>query len=80
METVCLVSLHFDMVNQHYQVASIMNLMINGIGTGLSIRGTLNCSFTNNDKDEINLHIKDALYDSSAPIGLLHQQAKIPSL
>jgi hypothetical protein len=52
------------------------NSVLHGITSGLSIegKGTVLWSITNDNGDEIDLHIQDCLYVPSAPMSLLSPQ------
>jgi hypothetical protein len=54
----------------------VNNIKINGIGTGLPVEGTGTLKWTISDDkhQEIELHVRDALFVPSAPMGLLCPQ------
>jgi hypothetical protein len=54
----------------------VTNIKINGIGTGLPVEGTGTLKWTIRDDkhQEIDLHVRDALFVPSAPMGLLCPQ------
>jgi hypothetical protein len=62
----CISNNKSDFINLH----STTNTVLNGIGSGLNIDGvgTLCWKFTNDNGDEISLHIQDSLYVPSAPM------------
>jgi hypothetical protein len=62
--------------NNFVSLKEINNLKINGIASGLQVGGigTLKWSIRDDNNNEIDLYIKDALYVPSAPMGLLCPQ------
>lgn len=68
----CISNNKSDFVNLH----PTTNTVLNGVGSGLNIDGvgTLCWKFTNDNEDEISLHIQDSLYVPSAPMHLLSPQ------